>query len=100
MSVFLTPDELARRWRLSRWQAYELTRTNRVPLVQLPGQRKILIPLADLERYEQGSVELELVETRNSAGCGRVVRPVGEEDGRRAGTRRAAVSTPAARSDR
>lgn len=92
--VFLTPEELAARWRRSKWQVYEATRLNQVPLVQIPGQRRVMIPLAGLEAFEQGAVELEVVETRNAAGRGRIVRPVVEENGRRPGLRRAA-STPA-----
>lgn len=88
-AVFLTPGELAARWRLSRAQTYELTRLNRVPLVQTPGRRSVLIPVDQLEAYEAGAVELEVVETRNALGRGRVVRPVEfESNGRHAASRR------------
>lgn len=94
MTVFLTPEELAERWRESKWTVYEKTRLNRVPLRQMPGSRHVLIPLDDLEAFEAGAVELEVIETRNASGCGRIVRPVMEEAERRT-TRRRAVSTPA-----
>lgn len=93
--MFLTPEQLADRWHESKWSVYERTRLNLVPLVQLPGQRRVLIgPLEALEAFEGGAVELEVFETRNAAGRGRVVRPVVEEVERRP-SRRRAVSTPA-----
>jgi hypothetical protein len=45
----------------SRWQLYEHVRSGRLPHTKLPGRRELLFRLADLERYEAGEVDLEVI---------------------------------------
>jgi hypothetical protein len=45
----------------SHWQLYEHVRAGRLPHLKLPGRRELLFRLEDLERYEAGDVDLEVV---------------------------------------
>jgi hypothetical protein len=56
------------------WRVHELTRTLAIPHRKLPGSRRCLFLVAELEAWEAGS-ELEAVELRDG---GRIVRPKGE----------------------
>ncbi len=61
--IYLSMSDLERRYAgiWSRWQLYEHVRQGLLPHVKMPGRRELLFPLADLERYESGEVELEIV---------------------------------------
>jgi hypothetical protein len=58
--VFLTVEETAERYRTSVKSIHDKTRTNRIPYLKRDGFRRLLFPLADLERWDAGA-ELELV---------------------------------------
>jgi hypothetical protein len=73
--IFLSVEQAAGRYGLSKWEVYERTRLNELPLIVHPGKRRVLIPLEWLDAFDAGDVELEIVETRNGTGVGRVVRP-------------------------
>jgi len=73
-SPFLLVEDVARRHRCSTWRVHELTRTLAIPHRKLPGSRRCLFLVAELEAWEAGS-ELEAVELRDG---GRIVRPKGE----------------------
>ena len=72
---YLTVQEAADRYRLSTWQVYEKTRLNQLPLVVHPGSRKVLLPESWLDEFDAGAVELDVQQTKNAHGTGRVVRP-------------------------
>jgi hypothetical protein len=57
----------------SRYQIAEHARRGELPNVKLPGRKAILFPVADLERYESGMVQLETVKLPDG---GRICRPV------------------------
>lgn len=61
--VYLSMPQVVERYAgvWSRWQLYEHVRRGMLPHVKLPGRRELLFRLEDLERYELGEVELELV---------------------------------------
>jgi excisionase family DNA binding protein len=64
-------EEVAERLRCSTRSVYELTRTFAIPHRRLPGSRRCLFLLPELEAWEAGA-PLEVVRT---ARGGRVVRP-------------------------
>jgi Helix-turn-helix domain len=67
--VFLTVEEVAERYRTSVKSIHDRTRTNRIPYLKRDGFRRLLFPLNDLQRWDEGAV-LELVELPD----GRAVR--------------------------
>ena len=71
-SPYLTVDDVARRHRCSTRSVRELARLNRIPLRRWSGTRRLLFPEAELELWEAGPCELEVVELPRG---GRVVRP-------------------------
>jgi hypothetical protein len=57
------------------WSKYQIRRqavAGMLPHVKLPGRRDILFPLKELERYEAGEVDLEMVRLPKG---GRICRP-------------------------
>jgi excisionase family DNA binding protein len=68
---YLVVEEVADRLRCSTRTIHELTRTNAIPHRRLPGSRRCLFRVDELEAWENGS-PLEVVEL---AGGGRVVAP-------------------------
>jgi hypothetical protein len=71
-SPFLSVREFAVRWQISVRTAHALIARRAVPHRKFSYTRRILIPLADLERSEEGA-ELEELQL---PGGGRIVRPV------------------------
>ena len=67
--VFLVVEEVAERYRTSVKAIHDKTRTGQIPHVKRDGFRRLLFPLADLERWDAGA-SLELVELPD----GRAVR--------------------------
>lgn len=72
---FLTVEEVAERYRLTRSQIYEKSRLNQLPLVVHPGARRVLFPEAWLDEFDEGRTDLDVRVTKNEHGRGRVVRP-------------------------
>jgi len=72
--VFLSMPQVVERYAgiWSRWTIYEHVRAGLLPHLKLPGRRELLFPLADLEAYEAGEVDLE---TLKPPGGGRSCRP-------------------------
>jgi excisionase family DNA binding protein len=64
-------EEVAERLRCSTRTVYELTRTLAIPHRRLPGSRRCLFLLGELEAWE-GGAPLEVLSTGRG---GRVVRP-------------------------
>jgi excisionase family DNA binding protein len=71
-SPYLLVEEVAQRLRCSIRSVHELTRTLAIPHRRLPGSRRCLFRLDELEAWEAGA-GLEVVLTGRG---GRVVRPV------------------------
>lgn len=71
VSPYLLVEDVAQRLRCSTRTIHELTRTAAIPHRRLPGGRRCLFLLPELQAWEAG-VALEVVET---ARGGRVVRP-------------------------
>ena len=46
----------------SRWQLYEHVSLGLLPHLKLPGRRELLFRVTDLEAYEEGHVDLEVIE--------------------------------------
>ena len=70
-SPYLLVEDVAERLRCSVRSVHELTRTSGIPHRRLPGSRRCLFLVAELEAWEGGAA-LEVVET---AQGGRVVKP-------------------------
>ena len=70
-SPYLVVDEVANRLRCSIRTIHELTRTEAIPHRKLPGSRRCLFLLVELDLWEAGA-ELEVV---HPARGGRIVRP-------------------------
>lgn len=71
---FLTVDGVVERY-AGAWSAYQIrahAKAGLLPHMKLPGRRDLLFPVADLERYEAGEVEME---TKKLPAGGRIVRP-------------------------
>jgi len=47
----IKPEEMARRLGIGRVQAYQLTHQDGFPAIRLNGGRRILIPIAGLEKW-------------------------------------------------
>ena len=71
---FLTVEDIAERYGISRRTVHELTRTQRIPHRVLPGGRRCLFEEWALGLWEDGS-DLERIDLH---GGGRIVRPVAE----------------------
>jgi hypothetical protein len=56
----------------SRWQIYEHIRLGLLPHSKFPGRRELLFRLEDLEAYEAGDVDLEVIKLPRG---GRLCRP-------------------------
>jgi predicted DNA-binding transcriptional regulator AlpA len=82
----LSVGDVAERYGLSRWEVYEPSRLNQLPLIVHPGSRRVMFPSDLLDRFDIGEVELEVLETKNDRG--------------KSGTQEASVSTPSIRSRR
>lgn len=72
-SPYIDVGDVARRLHLSTRSVYELARTNAIPHRHLPGMRRLLFRVDELDQWEAGA-ELEVI---NPPGGGRVVRPSG-----------------------
>jgi Helix-turn-helix domain len=70
-SPYLLVEDVAERLHCHKRSVHELTRTASIPHRRLPGTRRCLFLVADLEAWERGA-ELEVKEL---AGGGRVVTP-------------------------
>ena len=69
---YLCVEQVAVRYGVSiRW-VHERTRLARLPHRRLPGSRRCLFLEAELDAFDSGAVDLEVVEL---ADGGRVVRP-------------------------
>lgn len=83
--ALLTVEELARRWRKSpetlRSDASR-SPSSLPPICRLPGTRRLLWRLEDVERFEAGCVSLPQVPTTHAVG-GRRGRPTKAEQIRR-----------------
>ena len=69
---FLTVEDVAQKYGISKRTVHEWTRTQRIPHRILPGGRRCLFEEWALGAWEDGAV-LELIELY---GGGRIVRPV------------------------
>jgi excisionase family DNA binding protein len=69
---FLTVEDVAARYGISRRTVHELTRTQRIPHRVLPGGRRCLFEEWALGAWEDGA-DLETIELH---GGGRIVRAV------------------------
>ena len=74
-SPFLTAEEVSARLRCSLRTVHELSRRNEIPLRRLPGTRRLLFPLIDIQAWEEGA-PLEVIELPRG---GRSVRAIREE---------------------
>lgn len=79
-SPYLTVEDVAARLRCSTRSVHEWTRLGEIPHRRLPGQRRCLFLLAELEAWEDGAK----LETVDLARGGRIVRPLGSPAGRAA----------------
>ncbi len=70
-SPYITVETVAERYDCSIRSIHELTRSKRIPHRRLPGTRRCLFVLAELDAYDAGA-ELEVQEM--GAG-GRIVTP-------------------------
>jgi hypothetical protein len=70
-SPYLLVEDVAARYHCSVRTIHELTRTSAIPHRRLPGSRRCLFLEAELDLYDAGGVELEVLERE---GGGRVVR--------------------------
>lgn len=70
-SPYLLVEDVAIRLRCSTFTIHELTRTRRVPHRRLPGARRCLFLLDDLERWEAGAT----LNVQNLEDGGRIVTP-------------------------
>jgi excisionase family DNA binding protein len=70
LGPYLCSEEVARRLHISIRTLYELTRTGQIPHRRLPGSRRCLFRLDELEAWEDGA-ELEVIDSPGR----RVVRP-------------------------
>jgi hypothetical protein len=70
-SPYLHVDEVAERYGNSTRWVHELARCYLIPHRRLPGTRRVLFLLPELEAWEEGA-ELEVVELPRK---GRIVRP-------------------------
>jgi excisionase family DNA binding protein len=68
---YLTVEDVARRYGVSKRTVHELTRNARIPHRVLPHTRRCLFTLDELEAHENGC-QLERVDLRDG---GRIVRP-------------------------
>lgn len=68
-SPYLLVEDVAERLRCSTRKVHELTRTHAIPHRRLPGSRRCLFLVEELQRWE-GGADLEVRELR---GGGRVV---------------------------
>lgn len=73
VSPYLLVEDVAERLRCSTRTIHEMTRTGSIPHRRLPGGRRCLFRLDELEAWESGS-QLEVFETPRG---GRIVRPTG-----------------------
>lgn len=73
-SPFLVVEEVAERLRCSPRTVRELTRTGRIPHRRMPGSRRCLFRVDELEAWESGS----RLRARDLADGGRIVEPVVE----------------------
>lgn len=71
-SPFLVTAEVASRLRCSTRTIHELTRSGRIPHRRLPGSRRCLFRVDELEAWEDGAT-LRVIELRLG---GRIVAPV------------------------
>ena len=71
-SPYLLVEEVASRLRCSRRTVHELTRTNAIPHRRLPGSRRCLFRIEELEAWENGCA-IEVIELPRG---GKVVTPV------------------------
>ena len=72
LAPFLTAEEVAIRLRCSLRTVHELTRTRRIPHRKLPGSRRCLFRIEELQAWEAGAD----LDVRELPRGGRVVRPV------------------------
>ena len=72
--IYLSLPQVVQRYAgiWSRWTIYEHVRAGLLPHLKLPGRRELLFRLEDLERYEGGEVDLDMVKL---PGGGRSCRP-------------------------
>jgi hypothetical protein len=75
----LTPEQAAERYSLSKFEIYERTRLNQLPLVVHPGKRRVFLPEEWLDEFDAGAFELEVRLLKTAHGIGRVVRPKGTQ---------------------
>ena len=74
-SPFLTARAVSARLRCSLRTVHELSRRNEIPLRQLPGTRRLLFPLIDIQAWEEGAL-LEVIELPRG---GRIVRAIRDQ---------------------
>jgi len=68
---YLSVDDVASRLRCSPRKIHEMTRHGTIPHRKLPGSRRCLFLLRELEAWEDGAA----LETYHTIAGGRVVRP-------------------------
>lgn len=73
VTQFLTTEDVAQRYGISRRTIHELTRSGRIPHRILPGTRRCLFDEQSLAQWEDGA-ELERVDLPNG---GRIIRASG-----------------------
>jgi hypothetical protein len=74
MASYMTTRAVAERYG-GAWATEVIRRQARaglLPHLKLPGRKELLFPVKELERYEAGYVELEMVRLPNG---GRICRP-------------------------
>lgn len=55
---FLTQKELAKRWRLSQSCVKNYREAGYLPYFQLPGSKRVLYPVAEIERLEREHLKI------------------------------------------
>ena len=72
-SPYLLVEDVAERLRCSRRTVHELTRTNSIPHRRLPGTRRCLFRVEELEAWESGASLQTIAQPRDGgADCARL----------------------------
>jgi predicted DNA-binding transcriptional regulator AlpA len=76
MARYLDVETVAERYGYSESWVYKLAEWGRLPNRKRPNSNRVLFPVADLDAFDEGAVELEFKKLK---GGGRIVRPAGTE---------------------